>query len=108
MTEKEIQTEILNYLHENDYFAWKNHTGGIHRRGQRTTTNPNKGAPDIFAIKDGTFYGIEVKRPGGVVASHQYDWLGKLREHGGVAIIADSLVACLIGIKEGAIRWEGS
>ena len=99
MQEKTIQTEILNYLNSNGYFAWKNHLGGIRRSGQATVKNPNRGAPDIMAIRDGLFFGIEVKKSGGVIAMHQYQWLEKLRIHGGNSIIADSLESCIEGIE---------
>lgn len=94
-TESQIQTEILNYLRAEGFFCWKNHTGGIRKRGTATVVNPNKGAPDIFAIRQGTFYGIEVKKPGGKAQSHQLAWLEKLRQHGGIAIICDSVESCI-------------
>jgi len=98
--EKTIQTEILNYLKSRGFFAWKNHVGGIRRSGQGTVKNPARGAPDIFAVKEGVFYGIEVKRPGGKVSGHQYAWLQKLRDHGGIAIITTSLESCVHDISE--------
>jgi hypothetical protein len=89
--EKEIQTEVLHYLKENGWLAFKNHTGGIRRSGQATVTNPMKGAPDIFALSTGIFMGVEVKKRGGVISMEQYRWLDDIKSHGGIALVCDSL-----------------
>ena len=106
ISEKTIQTDILAWLNFNGFFAWKNHLGGIHRAGQPTTKNPNRGAPDIFAVKDGFFLGIEVKAPGGRPAEHQILWLEKFRQHGGHPVIASSLDACITAIKQTGIKTD--
>jgi Holliday junction resolvase len=104
--EKHVQREILNYLQANGYMAWKNHLGGIRMGGGRTTVkNPARGAPDVFAVKGGRFYGIEVKKPGGKVAAHQMEWLQRLRSHGGFAVIAESLEDCIRGIED-TVGWD--
>ena len=104
MSESETQSEILQWLKENGYFAWRNHTQGI-RYTKGRGTNPNKGAPDIMAIRNGVFFGIEVKGKKGVLGPDQYKWLDKLQSRGGVAIVTDSLAGCINQIgTEMAIR----
>jgi hypothetical protein len=94
ITESAIQTEILNYLKKSGYFAWKNHTQGV-RYSKGRGSNPNKGQPDLMAISQGLFYGIEVKKPGGSFSLDQYRWIEKLKEHGGIGIVTDSLEDCI-------------
>lgn len=97
MKESEIQKQCLVYLHDNDYFAWKNHMQGM-KVGGAKVKNPAAGSPDIMAIKDGKFYAIEVKTPIGKVSPHQYEWLNKAHQHGAIAMVVRSLedlVTCL-------------
>ena len=74
MSESRTQGEILAWLKGNGFFAWRNHTQGVkYSRGRGS--NPNKGSPDIMAIRNGLFYGSEVKAVKGVVSSEQAIWL---------------------------------
>lgn len=97
MTEAEIQSDILAYLRLRGYFCWNNETKGAIGRGGVRVKNPRKGSPDIEALKNGTYYGIEVKKPkGGRVSEDQKAWLQKITDHGGVAIVTTSLEDLII------------
>ena len=50
-----------------------------------------KGIPDRIAVKDGRFYGIEVKAPTGRMSPYQTEFKTRLEEAGGVYIEARSL-----------------
>ncbi len=91
MTEQEIQKAIVDYLKGNGFFVWRNQTQGVTVGGKRRVKNPNAGSPDLMAIKEGAFYCIEVKKPGGKVGTHQIDWLSKARTYGAKCLIARSV-----------------
>lgn len=50
-----------------------------------------KGIPDRMAVKDGRFYGIEVKTPKGRMSPYQQEFKRRLEEAGGVYIEARAL-----------------
>lgn len=51
-----------------------------------------KGLSDLIALKNGTFYAIEVKRSGGTITSQQLAVLNAIHKSGGVAcIVVDAL-----------------
>ena len=90
--ESEIQKTILDWLRWNKFFAWKNNTAGIFKKATNTyIPSHNVGAPDIFAIKAGKFYGIEVKRPKNEPTTNQLEWGRQLEAAGGKYIVATSL-----------------
>ena len=87
MKESEIQSQCLDWLKANGYFAIKLHLGPIKIGSGRNVRNPMAGAPDIFALKDGIYYGIEVKKAGGKVSDRQSEWHDKAERSGGALIV---------------------
>ncbi|MBP98758.1 hypothetical protein CMK18_22650 [Candidatus Poribacteria bacterium] len=85
-SESEIQKQCLQWLQESGFFATKMHLGAIRVAG-RNLPNPMAGAPDIFALKNGKYHGIEVKKPGGKLSKTQKIWHQKALLVGGVKII---------------------
>jgi len=79
MTEKSIQKKILKYLEAQNAFCFK-----------VVAANRN-GIPDIIACVGGTFYGIEVKKPGGKVSKIQEVQLSRINAAGGVSLVAYSV-----------------
>ena len=76
--ESYYQDKILKFLNKNypSSFAWKAAAGAYSRQG----------IPDICFIKDGQYYGFEVKRPYiGVLSKIQEQTMKRIREAGGVA-----------------------
>lgn len=68
--EKDIQREICDWLHSEDYFFWRQNTTPIFQHGDggrdRFRAMPKyalKGLPDIMCLCDGRFIGMEVKVP---------------------------------------------
>lgn len=81
--EKHIENQIKRYLDSLGSCTWhmKVH-GSMYQKA---------GVPDILACINGKFVGIEVKRPGGIVAPLQ-DWvMYEIRRAGGVAFVAYSV-----------------
>lgn len=69
MTEKEIESQILQWLnYQHDVFAFKVNTTGTFdptRKVFRTIKNPfiHKGTSDILGVKKSKFFCLEVKTP---------------------------------------------
>lgn len=50
-----------------------------------------KGLPDIFVLKKGKIYGIEVKTKKGKLSEGQEEFLSAFKQRGGIPIVARSL-----------------
>jgi Holliday junction resolvase len=79
--EKHIENQIKRYLDNLGVWYMKVH-GSMYQKS---------GVPDIIACINGTFIGIEVKRPGGVVSSLQQYNIDEIHRSGGVAFVAYSV-----------------
>ena len=91
MKESDIQRDCESFLKLHNFFYWRNHTSGVRFRGKGMAKSRNKGSPDIMAIKDGVFYGIEIKKPNGILSRDQIEWLEKAERHGGVTLVVRSV-----------------
>ena len=92
--EKEIQKQCLNWLlREAKVFAWRNQSTGLFDRERGFfRTAPKRGAPDIIAIRDGKFIGIEVKRPkSGRMSEDQENFKASVEHAGGIYWIIHSV-----------------
>jgi len=95
LTEKQIQSQILEYLNLSGHYCWRNNTGqmtAIDKYGkQRRWRAGIKGSSDIIGIsKDGKFIAIECKRPGKKVTQDQQWFLDEISKRGGIGIVATS------------------
>lgn len=76
--ESYYQDKIIKFLNEAypEGFAWKEAAGPYSRQG----------IPDVSFIKDGQYYGFEVKRPFmGVLSKIQEQTIKRIRAAGGIA-----------------------
>ena len=92
--ESEIQKAILEWLAWKHVFHWRNNSGAMlseYKGKTRFMRFGKVGSPDIFAMKDGTCYGIEVKRPGGSQSEAQQEFQGEFEAAGGIYILAFSI-----------------
>lgn len=96
--EREIQTEICNWLMLNGYFYWRqnnipvfgrNNAGKMTFRAQSKHTP--KGLPDIMVINHGVVFGIEVKRKGAMLRPDQSKMRELFNMNGGKYFVAFSL-----------------
>lgn len=87
-SEKYITKQIKDYLKSKDIFHWKvwQGLGSVH------------GVPDIIAIKNGLFIGIEVKGLKGKLSDKQKDFGDKIIAAGGKYIVAKSIQDVCEGI----------
>jgi hypothetical protein len=88
--EAKIQRDILDFLSGKGYLAWRNHVQGIRLNG-KMLKNPNKGQPDVWAVKDGRLLGVEVKTREGVLSPDQIEWINRASRYGVPIITAHSL-----------------
>lgn len=82
--EKDIQRDIIQYLQLKKIFHYKNSTTGIYQ--QKTghyIPSQSVGSPDIIAVINGQYWGIEVKRPGNKLSPGQEAFRDNLQQAGG-------------------------
>jgi Holliday junction resolvase len=88
--EHNIQSQVIEYLAYNGFKVWRNNVGAI-RHDDRIIRCGKVGSSDVFAVKNGKFYSIEIKKPKGKVTEAQKQWLEDVALHGGVALVVRSL-----------------
>lgn len=91
LLEKDIQKQILEYLAIKGVMHWRNNSGAMKTlRGFVRFGTP--GSPDIFAVKAGVLWGIEVKREKkGRLSPLQKEFGEKLVKAGAQYIVVTSL-----------------
>lgn len=85
---------ICDYLALKRYFFWRSNNIPVfsNDRYRAMPKYAKNGVPDILLIKDGTFYGLEVKRPqGGVQSSTQREFQEGLEKVGGKYYLVSSI-----------------
>lgn len=90
MKETKIQNSILSHLRSKGVFCFRVNNGSIwdKKLGMYRTHSSIKGIPDIFAVKDSLFYGIEVKSEKGKMSADQFLFKKRFEEAGGKYILA--------------------
>lgn len=67
LLEKDIQRQVIEWLNYHNFYAFRFNSGMI-STGEGKTKRMVKlgevGMPDVLAVKQGQFYGFEIKRPG--------------------------------------------
>lgn len=91
--EKEIQLTICKYLEYKRHFFWRQNTTPIFDKDHFRSMPKYSlnGVPDIILIKDGIFWGLEVKQPKGKQSENQKLFEYKLKKAGGKYNIVTSL-----------------
>lgn len=73
------------------YFFWKNNTTGIYKpKTGGWIPSQSVGSPDIFVLRKGTIYGLEVKRPGGKQSEGQIGFQKNMEKNGGIYKVVHS------------------
>ena len=100
MSETALVSSILDVFRlERGCYAWRNNTGAI-KRGSRFIKFGEPGAPDIMAIVDGTFLGLECKAERGRLSPEQIQWGERCRHAGGQYAIVRSVAEARKAIQE--------
>ncbi|MGM8215151.1 VRR-NUC domain-containing protein [Bacillaceae bacterium W0354] len=89
MKEKTIENQIKGYLDQIGAWYIKTHGNMFSKAG----------TPDIIACINGTFVGIEVKKPGGQPSALQLAQIKRIEQSGGISFVADSLKHCQMELR---------
>jgi hypothetical protein len=87
MLESEIQRQVLEYLKARNIF----HFRAPNRPAKNRRYNLKGGVPDIIAVINGTFIGLEIKTETGVQSEDQKNFEKDLKKAGGKYYIIRSL-----------------
>jgi hypothetical protein len=90
--ERDVKYACMDFLEKSGAFCWNNPTGCTRVGADRWVHFGKVGSSDIIGIlPDGRFIAVETKASkGGRLSDTQKSFLEKVRQHGGVAIVARS------------------
>ena len=92
MTETDIMNLIRMNLSEAGFTVFRANVGKVKLSdGRWFDAGLPRGFSDLFAVKDGKAYFIEVKKPGGAVRPEQINFITQMKKHGCIAGIAHSV-----------------
>ena len=95
MNESEIQKQITDFLKLKGWIVFKHRNVGIYKQSTRKyipLAFGEKGISDIIGCSpEGRFGAIEVKKKGGKPSPEQLEFLERVRQKGGIGILAYSL-----------------
>lgn len=97
MSEKQIQKAVLEYLNYHPKIGWAERINvGAHvvvdKNSRRFIRYAFKGCSDVLGqLKSGRLLAVEVKSKNGKLTNHQRDFLKKVKEYGGVALVVRSV-----------------
>ena len=84
MTEGDIQNSIRIRLSEMGFATFRTNVGKVKLPdGRWFDTGLPKGHSDMYAVKDGKIYYLEVKKPGGKPSKEQIDFISTMRKRYG-------------------------
>lgn len=97
-TEHAIMQTIINYLKYNGYFVQRLNSGKYsvgEGRSRRFIMGQDAGTPDIYALKDGQSYFLEVKRNKKMKPTVlQEEKMREIESYGGVCYVVSSIEDC--------------
>lgn len=86
MTEHDLQNQIRLKLSELGFIVFRANVGKVKLNdGRWFDTGLPKGFSDIFAIKDGRIYFIEVKAKNGKTSQEQLNFINQMKKSGCIA-----------------------
>ena len=92
ISEKHIQKTILDYLAFKKIFHYRQNSGAFKTEsGGYMRTASVSGLPDIVAIKDGIYIGLEVKTATGRQSEEQREIQNRITAAGGLYLVVRSL-----------------
>jgi hypothetical protein len=95
ISEKETQATILHYLQIKGYVYWRVNNTGVfdptRKVFRKMAAHSRYGVADIFVIKAGVSYFIEVKGTKGYMSPDQKTFRDDVTREGGIFILAKSL-----------------
>ena len=91
MSEQTILRAILDYLKWKRVFCWRNNTGGFVDSKKHFYRFGDKGSPDIFAVRNGAIYRLEVKQAKTKQNLNQRIWQKDFERAGGIYHVVRSI-----------------
>ena len=92
ISEKHIQKAILDYLSYKNIFHYRQNSGAFKTEsGGYMRTASVSGLPDIVAIKDGIYIGLEVKTATGIQSKEQREIQNRITAAGGLYLVVRNL-----------------
>ena len=92
LPESEVLKECLEYLRMRGIFAFRNNSGAV-KMGKSFVRFGMPGSSDILGIlPNGQFLAVECKKEnGGILSDKQVEFLNRIKENGGVAVVVHSV-----------------
>lgn len=95
ISEKDAQKSILHYLSLRKYIYWRTNNAPVYDTGfggfRKMATHSRKGVADIYVLKNGVSYFIEVKGSSGKLSEDQILFKSDVEKEGGIFIVARSI-----------------
>jgi len=89
--EHETQSAVIEYLQLKGYFYWRNNSGALKTERGGFIRFGSVGSPDVFVLKKGILYGLEIKSLKGKLSEGQIEFKKGMEKHGGKYFIIRSL-----------------
>jgi hypothetical protein len=87
--ESRIKAAILTYLLRHGLYVWNNPSGAVQIRPGQFMRFGKVGSADIIGcLPGGRFIAVEVKAPKGQLSDQQAEFLARIKNLGGLAIVA--------------------
>jgi hypothetical protein len=94
-----------DYLTYCGAFVWRNNTGCLRDRNNRPVYFGKPGSSDVIGVlPGGRFIGVECKSAKGKLTEKQKEFLARVEELGGLAIVARSVDDVIQGLKKPVMR----
>lgn len=109
-TEKQLCSQIIQYLNYQGHYVWRENSGAIKTEYKGKThmiRMAHRGTSDIIGMsKDGKFVAIEVKKPETKksVTVYQQMFLDEVKQHGGISGVATSPEEALAILEANDLR----
>jgi hypothetical protein len=103
--EGSVVKACLEYLTYYGAFVWRNNTGGLRDAKNRMVFFGKPGSSDIIGVlPGGRFIACECKTAKGKLSEKQKEFLARVEEFGGLAIVARSVDDVIQGLKKPVMR----
>lgn len=99
VSEANIQKSVLDYLSKRGVMSWRNNSGAV-KTEKYFFRFGAVGSPDIIAVVNGYFVGIEVKSKTGKWSDDQQEFARRLFAAGGIYLLVRSIDEAIFMIDD--------